>query len=194
MVVTIACTAMFVASCREKCDDSIALTYRPELHDYLKSYKPGSWWIYVSNTGVRDSVYVTDYREYSSEQGRHNGPCYILPEVNYILKTTSMDQTGQLYARYLCGQEGTGGLWYLAPTSSWPPVFEFSYSTNEGYADAAVIDTTIGGIPYMHALVVREDPSSEVRDLLALCLAKDIGIVGYITTTDTFAVSTYFIP
>lgn len=194
MVATIASIALLAASCHEKCDDPIQLTFRPELHDYLKPYRPGSWWVYMSNSGVRDSVYVTDYREFSSEQGRENGPCYLLPEVNYILRTTSMDQAGHLYARYGCGEMGNAASLDLAPTSTWPSVFAFSFYTVDGYADAALIDTSLGGIPYVQALLVREDPSSDVRDLLALCLAKDIGIVAYITTTDTFTITNYHIP
>lgn len=191
----IAWITLLAGSCGKECKDPIVLTFRAEMHDYLHPYKPGSWWVYLSNSGVQDSIYATDFREYSIETGRQDGPCYELSEVSYVIQSASMDQTGQLHARYSCGQEGNSTSFDLAPTSAAPESIGFGYHTAIGYGDtAAVIDTSINGITYVQALMVRVNPALVARDLRAFCLARDIGIVGYITTTDTFTLSTHFIP
>lgn len=190
----ITCIMWLAAGCREQCKDPIVVTYPVQTNAYLKAYKPGSWWVYVSGSGTRDSVYLTDFKEYRDEQSRRGGPCYVLPEVRYVIKSASMDETSELHARYGCVQEGTITSWHVAPTSNWPQTFGFGYHSAEGYSHAHVMDTTIGGTSYAQALSVRAGSSPEVRQLRSLCLAKDIGIVAYITATDTFTVTTYSIP
>lgn len=184
-----------LGSCSKRCKDWVMLPYPEQLHAYMRPYKPGSWWVYESTTGLRDSVYLTEYRETREAVNEGDRPCFGMPTTEFALRTDGMDTTGMIYVTYALGDGGNGTSVGLSAIGyqGWT-LMRFGFHVQEGLTGVLVQDTFVNTTLYENSLRIDRKLHNHARQLESVLLAKDIGIVGYITETDTFSLSAFHIP
>jgi len=188
-------TLQFLLACGKRCKEPVMFPYPAELHTYMDPYKPGAWWVYENSTGLRDSVYLTTYNETFLIQGDKGSSCFALTQREFSLRTVGMDSTGYVHVSYSVVLKGEGGGVVISSSPQMTPgLFHFSYTNDEGYGGGHVIDTTLGAVAFTAALRADRAMHVTARQLEAILLARDIGIVGYITNSDTFTLSSFHIP
>jgi hypothetical protein len=182
-------------SCGKRCRDKEILPYPEELDVYMRAYKPGSWWVYESTSGLRDSVYLTEYKEsllITEEKGRS---CIGWPITSFIFRTEHMDSTRMVFVSYRVRQSGQGAFVSMyANRYNGSSILFFGFVLQSGLVDAYVIDTTVSSIAYSNALRVDRDVNVVARNLNSIILVQNIGIVAYINETDTFSLTEYHVP
>lgn len=184
-----------IGSCADRCRGRDRLPFLEELDAYCNAFKPGSWWVYGNSAGIRDSVYVIGYKESWDLAHGDRRHCYELPITTVSLRTASIGSSGAVHITYYVIKEGRETAARFNPDirEAGPSIAGFGYSTVEGYLSCSIIsDTTAGSSHYVDALLAtRADPDAVIPRLL---LAKGIGIVGYITPTDTFNLIAHHVP
>jgi len=182
-------------SCGKRCRDTEILPYPEVLDAYMRAYKPGGWWVYENSAGLRDSVYLTEYAEFSEIIDGRADPCLGLPTKQLALRTLRMDTIGSVYVTYQMGDGGRSASVDISAVryQGWTLV-RFGYSSQEGLSVAIVQDTVVGPVQYEAAIRIDIRPHHGSRSLESILLVRDIGIVGYITSSDTFNITQYHIP
>lgn len=185
----------FIVSCGKRCRDTEILPYPEELHAYLKPYKLGSWWVYGNSSGSRDSVYVTEFNESTMSSGLEGPTCLALPVTKLSLRTTGMHPSETVYLTYRGNRPETGALVIMASNNyEGLTLLRFGFSPGVGFGDASLIDTTIASVPFTEILRVDRNLDIQGATLNAAFIAQNIGIISYITQTDTFTLLDYHIP
>jgi hypothetical protein len=184
-----------LVSCGKRCRDIEVLPYPEELDAYLRAYKLGSWWVYENAVGFRDSVYLTEYREFSEIMDGRADPCFGLPTKQFALRTLGMDTLGSIHVTYQMGDGGRSASVDISAVryQGWT-LARLGYSSLEGLSVELVQDTVISSVQYGSVIRVDHLPHHSLRSLRSIVLAQDIGIIGYITTSDTFNVTQYEVP
>jgi hypothetical protein len=184
-----------VLACGKRCTDPMMLPYPEELHAYMWPYKSGSWWVYENTAGLRDSVYLTEYREFSEPTDVRADPCFGLPTKQFALRSLGMDTLGSIYVTYQMGDGGRSASVDISAVryQSWT-LARFGYSSSEGLSVELVQDTVVGTVQYEAALRIDRKSHQPLRLLESVVIVRDVGIIGYITTSDTFNITQYYVP
>jgi hypothetical protein len=186
---------LFHSACSKRCKDWVKLPYPAQLHAYMKAYKTGSWWLYENTVGLRDSVYLTEYSETMEAVREGDRPCFGMTTTELALRTVGMDTTEVVYIRYAMGDGGKGTVVDLAALKHHgSTLLRFGEHVEQGLSGTLLQDTIIGSVHYSDILRVYRSDYYSVRSLESIYMAKNIGIVGYTTLTDTFTLTTYHIP
>ena len=181
-------------ACSKRCRDPIMLPYPMELHAYMKPYRLGSWWVYENTTGIRDSVYLTEYKVLRMIRDERTSPCRGIPITDFALKSIGMDTAGMVYFTYSTGQDAGAWIIMAARRYGGRTLLMFGLDPELGFGYAQLIDTTIASLPYSDLLRVYRRPDISGGMIQVMFLAKNVGVVGYVTQTDTFTLTSYHIP
>lgn len=184
-----------IVSCADRCRERERVPFHEIINAYCKPFKPGSWWVFGNSAGVQDSIYVYGYNENWQLDRGGRRRCYEVPITTVSLRTTSIGASGAAHLTYYVSQEGTETAARFSSVlgGAGPSLAGFGYSTVDGMLSCSIIsDTIAGSSQYVDALLAtRPEADAMIPRLL---LAKGIGIVGYMTQTDTFNLITHHVP
>lgn len=178
-------------SCRKNCtmDEAVRIPYSEAMKKYGDVFKPGNWWVYENPSGDRDSVYVTDFIEGETITFNEQ-PCEAMPIRTMSLRTTSMDSQGVLNVTYSQSRSNCCFSMLGVDGSFW-----LCFNQTEGYHTSDLVpmhviaDTIVQSNPYDNCILLGPPEVSAMPLLRMALFASDIGIVQYITATDTFTLS-----
>ena len=150
--------------------------------------------MYENAAGFRDSVFLTEFIETWLTSGLEGPSCFAMPVTKFSLRTIGLDTSGHVYFTYRGYKSDVGALVNIASNRyEGRTLSEFGFSPGVDYGYATLIDTSIASVPY--ADVLRVDRPSDISGgmVKAIFLAKDLGIIGYVTEMDTFTLTNYHI-
>lgn len=165
-----------LSSCGKQCRESkmARRDFHPVPHAYFSAFRPGNWWVLNTSTGMRDSVWINDYKE---EDILSFEACFKYPERRFQIMAELIPlMSDAIYS-------STFEMTFFSMNGD----FSVAYDGGGMIANPRVslMDTLITGAT-VHANVLRIDALEPNTPLRTLHFAQGRGLVRIVTESDTF--------
>ena len=185
-------SSLFFSSCREKCKDGDELTtgYSSQMESYFGMYKPGNWWVYKNQDSTKiDSVFITDYSERIE---RDKKACIAWPIREF-----------KLHSQFLVvGMPILNGIYWghRANTIAFGEIsanFDIDNDTYPQIGNSTIpevfYDSIFVNLIKYNNVVLYQMPISGGADTIKYFLARNVGMIKFSNSSDTFSLKTYHI-
>jgi hypothetical protein len=193
VVLTTVSSALILGSCHKYCPNPRQIEFPSEPSSYVNPMQMGSWWTFISDQGDMDSLYLSAYQENrQSSREERNDECLYLPRRTFTLRSS---RHGALFinASFWTISRDASSFSLRADNNGTISTLDWTYSVSEGFSIAELMDTTVAGVTYMHALVLSSN-DTRPNALVSIVISKDIGPVCYSIGTTSFLLTNYSIP
>lgn len=178
-----------IQSCK-KCKDLTYYDFVPEMKQYFGMYKPNNWWVYSNQNNTKfDSLYVYDYNEINQKDTKSNCTEFPVREfklsANYLFSTNDtirgvFDNNDKCTISTFYIQNNNSGINLKMERNL--DIYPQSYNQSVVFLDSLLIGSNI----YTDVIYV-EGFNTKIY------FSSTIGIIQYITNSDTFSITNRFV-